>query len=505
MSFTNKKIIKILEHYKTIWALNYAAGLAQWDLNTYMPPDGAPARGEAMAKLSTLCQKLFLDRKFMALIEKAGEEKKLSDAEKGVARTLKKDLRNYQKLPPEFLEEFERVTSEAHVAWRESKQSSDFSRFAPFLERIVDLNRRKADYLGYEGHPYDALINEFEEGWTTKDLDDFFSGFRSGLKEILDQVLSRPGYSPSAPLAEMPYNRAAMERVNREILDYLRVDPRRLRLDASPHPFTQGLTNRDVRITTWYAAKDFGASVSSTIHEFGHALYEAQVGDALQFTPIGGGRSLGLHESQSRFWENMVGRSRAFAEKFMKSFQGLSTEIDEYLEKEGVEGVHRYFNLVKPGLIRVEADEVTYHFHVILRFYLEKSLLEGTAKVRDLPEIWNQSMERFLGVAPKNDAEGVLQDIHWSMGAMGYFPTYSIGTFLSAMWREAMEEEFGDLDEFLLREEAVERIQKWLREKVHRHGAAYTLKDLVKRSIGKDFSTEPMLKYLRKKYLANDF
>jgi carboxypeptidase Taq len=171
------------------------------------------------------------------------------------------------------------------------------------------------------------------------------------------------------------------------------------------------------------------------------------------------------------------------------------------LGEKGVDEIYGYFNHVKPGLIRVEADEVTYHFHVILRYYLEKSLMEGTAKVKDLPEIWNQSMEKFLGVAPKNDAEGVLQDIHWSMGAMGYFPTYSIGTFLSAMWREAMEKEFGDLDSFLYREEAVQRIQEWLRDKVHRHGASYTLKDLVKRSVGKDFSTEPMLNYLKKKYL----
>ena len=502
MPFRNEKIKKILDHYKTLWALHHVSGLAEWDLNTYMPDEGAPGRGEALAKISTLAQKIFLDEGFVALIHEAEEETGLTDQEAAVIRCLRRDLKKYQKLPPEFLEEFERVTNEAHVVWRDAKKEKDFQKFAPYLERIVDLVRRKADHLGYEDHPYDALIDEFEEGWTAKDLDAFFMGYRNELKDILDKIRARPDYSPESPLSKIPYDRKIMEEINREILAYLHANPKRLRLDVSAHPFTSGLSNRDVRITTWYGEKDFGSSVTSTIHEFGHALYDLQVDETLEYTPIGSPRSLGLHESQSRFWENMVARSRAFAERFTGSFKKLSKEMKQCLDEEGVDAVYRYFNIVRPGPIRVEADEVTYHFHVILRYYLEKSLVEGRVKVKDLPEVWGLSMERYLGVVPPDDAQGVLQDIHWSMGAIGYFPTYSMGTFLSAMWREGMEEDFGDLDEFLLKEEAVPAIQKWLREKVHCYGNTYPMKDLVKRSLGKDFSTAPMLKYLRKKYLG---
>ncbi len=502
MPFVNEKIKKILDHYKTIWALYHVTSLAHWDLNTYMPDDGVAGRGEALAKISTLSQKIFLDKDFVELIGETEKEENLNDAEKGVLRTLKRDLKNYQKLPPQFLEEFTRVTSEAHVIWRDSKRDNNFGKFAPSLEKIVDLNKKKADYLGYEEHPYDALINEFEEGWTTRNLDDFFSGFCNELKEILDGILSHKDYFPEIPLETIPYDKGVMEEVNKEILRFLNAHPKRLRLDASPHPFTSGLTNKDVRITTWYGERDFGSSVTGTIHEFGHALYDLQVDDALQYTPIGSSRSLSLHESQSRFWENMVGRSRAFTERFTEPFKGLSKDMQKYLEDKGEGRIHRYFNRVKPSPIRVEADEVTYHFHVMLRYDIEKGLMEENLKVKDLPEIWNASMEKYLGLTPQTDSEGVLQDIHWSMGAMGYFPTYSIGTFLSAIWREALEKEFGDFDEFLYKKESIPEIQKWLKEKIHRYGSTYTFKDLVEKSLNKDFSTRPMLDYLKRKYLS---
>jgi len=501
--FANEKIQKILDHYKAIWALHYLSGLAQWDLNTYMPRAGAPDRGEALAKIATLSQGIFLDRDFIASIQETEKETGLNDCERGVVRVLKRDWDRYRKLPPEFLEEFERVTNQAHLAWRQSKEESDFLKFSPWLEKIVELARRKAEYLGYENHPYDALINEFEEGWTTQDLDDFFSGFSRELREILNEILSAPGYKGESLLEGMAYDRARMEEINHEVLGYLHGDGTRLRLDTSPHPFTQGLTNRDVRITTWYGERNFGSSLTGTIHEFGHALYELQVDDALRYSPIGGGRSLGLHESQSRFWENMVGRSRAFTARFTESFKKLSPQIRTLLDKEGEAEVFRYLNLVRPSAVRVEADEVTYHFHIMLRYEIEKGLVEGSTRVKDLPEIWNDRMERYLGIVPKNDADGVLQDIHWSMGAIGYFPTYSLGTFLSAQWREGLEREFGDLDAFLYQENSVPRIQQWLGEKVHRYGSAYPFRDLARKSLQEEFSPGPMIQYLRRKYRLN--
>ncbi len=265
----------------------------------------------------------------------------------------------------------------------------------------------------------------------------------------------------------------------------------RLRLDVSSHPFTTSFSNTDTRITTWYHEHDFARSLLATIHEFGHALYDLQCGSGLEMTPIQGGSSLVIHESQSRFWENFVGRSPSFIKAHLIDFKGLSKEISDYVADEGIDGVLAYFNKVKPSLHRVEADEVTYHFHIMLRFEIEKGIIEGKLKFKDVREVWNNKMKDYLGIVPKTDTDGVLQDIHWSGGTVGYFPTYSLGTFLGAQWEQKVNKE--------LRIMNYAKIKSWLEEHVHKYGSTYTLPELLKKNKMK-FDPKVNLKYLQDKY-----
>jgi len=502
MALINNKIKEIQKYYEDIWALHHVSSLARWDLQTYMPPKGGPARGIALAKTSALIQRLHCDKKFVKLIHETENEKNLTDQEKGVVRVLKKDMAHFQKYPPDFVEEIELTINQAYLVWVKAKKDSDYSIFAPELEKMVKIVLKASDYLGYEQHPYDALINHFEEGLTSEYLDNFFAGFRNELKQLLIQIMEKRENFTENTLKSLIYDKNSLQEIYIKILEYLNYDPQKIRVDTSPHPFTFPLSNGDLRITTnWNWNKDFGFCVRALLHEFGHALYELQIDEDLQYTPIGVGKSPSVHESQSRFWENMVGRSRAFSERFTPLFRKLSPEIAKYIDKEGSKAVYRYMTQVQPGLIRVEADEVTYNFHIMIRYEIEKALLGGEIKVKDLPSIWNEKMNNYLNIVPQKDSDGILQDIHWSSGIWGMFSAYSLGTFLSAMWKEALEKEIGDVESLLKDDGAIVIIQKWLREKVHRFGSTYTFKDLVPKALNQNFSTQPFLDYLKKKYL----
>ncbi len=493
--FKNKTILKILDHYKNIWALGYVAGVAHWDLETYMPAKGAGARGEALAKISSLMQKMSLDKDYVALIHKAEKQRDLTDQERGVVRVLTRSLKYYEKLPPKFIEEFEKLTNNATVVWRSAKEKNDFESFEPYLTKIFDYNRKAADYLGYRespldhGSPYDALLDQYEEGLTAKRVEEFFGEIKQPLKDLLGNIKKSKNYQKTHFLERAVYDRSKLQTLNEKILKTLGADMSRFRLDVSSHPFTTSFSNADTRITTWYHKQDFARSLLATIHEFGHALYDLQSADELEMTPIAGGSSLIIHESQSRFWENFVGRSESFISTFKKDIEGA---VGRKLK---TEDILTYFNQVKPGTLRVEADEVTYHFHIMLRFEIEKGIIEGKLKVKDLPEIWNNKMQEYLGIMPKNDSEGVLQDIHWSGGSVGYFPTYSLGTFLGAQWPASNA--FGVANAGW--EDEIKNVKKWLQEHIHRYGSTYTLEELLKKNKMK-FDPKVNLNYLQKKY-----
>lgn len=485
--FRNKTILKILDYYKNLWALGYVSGIAHWDLETYMPPAGAGSRGEALGRLATIRQKMFLDPDFVSLIHKAQKEKNLSDQEKAVVRILVRSLKAYEKLPSDFIQEFEILTNKATVVWRQAKEKNNFKLFEPYLTKIFAMNRKMADYLGYTKSPYDALLDQFEEGLTSESVEKYFAEIKEPLKNLLNRIVTSKKYSKVHPLETAKYDKEKMRILNNKVLKYLWSEfGQNFRLDVSSHPFTTSFSNKDTRITTWYHDTDFARSLLATIHEFGHALYDLQSADELEMSPIAGGSSLVIHESQSRFWENFVGRSKSFVKYFLKDFQqAVSSKLS-------ADDVLLYFNKVSPGLLRVEADEITYHFHIMLRFEIEKGIIEGKLKVKDLPKIWNAKMKEYLGIVPKRDSDGFLQDIHWSGGTVGYFPTYSLGTSLSAQWAEVINNEQFTIYNF-------DSTKKWLKEHIHKFGSTYTLEDLLKKNKMK-YDPKVNLKYLTKKY-----
>lgn len=484
--FKNSTILKILDYYKNLWALSYVSGVTHWDLETYMPPLGADARGEALGRISVIRQKMFLDKQFVALLHKAYGLKHLTDQEKGVVRVLLRALKLYEKLPPSFIEEFEKLTNTATVVWREAKEKNKFKLFEPHLKKIFDMNGKMATYLGYSDSPYDALLDQYEEGLTSSTVSQFFGRIRDPLMNLLDNITKSKKYSTKHFLESAKYDRTKMDGVNRKILKlFWKEFGQNFRLDVSSHPFTTSFANSDTRITTWYHDNDFARTVLATIHEFGHAIYDLQSHPDLDMTPVAGGSSLVIHESQSRLWENYIGRSKSFIEKFIPDFkEAVNGKFKE-------EDVYQYFNKVSPGTLRVEADEVTYHFHIMLRFEIEKGLIEGKLKIKDLPEIWNAKMKEYLGIVPKRASDGALQDIHWSMGSVGYFPTYSMGTFLSAQWADKMNNE--------LRIMNYAKTEGWLKNHIHKYGSTYTLQDLLKKN-GMKLDPTVNLKYLEEKY-----
>ena len=496
--FKNPKIKELLSEYKNIWALKYLSNLADWDMAVFMPALGAPSHGVAMGKAATMMQSYFLDEKFSGLIKELKEEKNLNDAEKGVVRILVKALDDFSKFPSEFLEEFNKVVSVAQGVWGKAKKENDFKSFEPHLEKLVELAKKKAEYIGYTQHPYDALLGCFELGLSTKDVEKFFDSIRPFLLDLLTHIKNSPKYKTVHPLESELINRKQAEKLNYKVLKYLGYNPEELRLDVSSHPFSQAFTPTHARITTRYAADDIKSTYTAVMHEFGHALYDLQSNSDIGYTPIEGGDSLGLQESQSRFWENFVGRSKVFTEKFYKDISRCGKNLKNYSAND----FYEYVNNVAPSFIRVEADEVTYHFHIMIRFEIEKALIEGKIAVKDLPDVWNSKYEEYLGIRPQTDTQGVLQDIHWSIGSFGYFPTYSTGTVLSATWAELIEKDLGPISALVESKSGISKIKKWLKKNIHSYGNIYTFNDMVEKTTGREFETTPWKKYLEAKYKA---
>ncbi|MET1159495.1 MAG: carboxypeptidase M32 [Thermoprotei archaeon] len=497
MVFENEVVKKVIEQYRVIWALGYASSLLSWDSETYMPSEAYRERGIARAHLAMLQQQLLLRPEFVELVDKASQQEGLNDYERGVVRVLQRAIRIAKALPPQLVAEIAKTTEEARVAWREAREKDDYSIFKPYLAKIIDLSRKVADHLGWEEHPYDALLDLHEEGLRTRDVDNILEPLARDLKRILEKVLASGKYPQKHPLEEAKYERSEMEKVNLEVLKLLGYPlGKRGRLDVSPHPMTVNMGILDVRITTRYEGFDFKRSLLAVVHEFGHALYELQIDEALMATPLASGVSMGIHEGQSRFWENIVGRSREFVEVIYPILRENLSIVRDYKP----EDIYLYFNTVRPSLIRTEADEVTYNLHIVLRARLEKLMLTGDAKPDELPELWNQYMEELLGIKPKSYREGILQDIHWSGGMIGYFPSYTLGNLVAAQMKYHMMREL-DLYE-AVRNKDFESIKKWQREKIHKWGSTYAPKELLRRAFSEEYEAKYLIKHLEEKYLG---
>ena len=489
----NPIVKEILEGYTRVWALGHSAAVLGWDTETHMPQSGAKPRGIALGQLAVMSQKATIE--LDGLVRKAEKAKDLDDVEKGVVRVLRRSLDYYLKVPPELVEELQRVTTEATVVWRSARKKSEFGLFRPHLEKIVGLQRKVADKLGYEKHPYNALLDQYEEGFTVRDADAVYADLIPASKKLLARVAREGVFPAKHPLESVKYNTASMEVVNQGIVEMLKMPPDRFRMDVSTHPFTIGIASDDVRITTRYEGVNFKATLYSTIHESGHAIYNLGMGEKLAYMPVETGASFGIHESQSRFWENVVGRSR----EFVKVVDPLLRKNLAFVKGHDDESLYRYFNTVKRSFIRVDADELTYNFHTALRYEVEKKVIAGDVKVSEVPALWNETFDDFLGMTPKNDAEGVLQDVHWSNGSFGYFATYTLGNIVAAMIWHKMKD--GALIREALQKGDVLKLKEWLGTNIHRYGAIYTPKALQEKVFGEAYNPERLLAYFGQKFL----
>jgi len=490
----NPAIREILRDYQRIWAMEHSLAVLGWDTETGMPEAGATARGMASGQVQMMLQKAVLG--LLEPVKKAERSEGLNDHEKGVVRVLKRSLDYFTKIPPELVDRMERTTTEATVVWRKARKNSDFKLFAPHLAKILDLKLEEAERLGYEKHPYDALLNLYDEGMTVRDADSVFSRLVPGVKGILDKVTREGVYPSKHALESARYDVAAMTRVNEEMLRLLSMPRDRFRMAVSTHPFTTTIGPDDVRITTRYEGSDFKASLFAVIHECGHAMYELGTDEKLHYTPIDGGASLGIHESQSRFWENAVGRSRGFSKLAYPLLQKNLPSVSSYDDEQ----LYLYFNTVRRSMIRVEADELTYNLHIAVRYEIEKKMLEGKASASELPELWKDTFEGYFGKRPSKDSDGVLQDVHWGGGSIGYFPTYSLGNIVMGMIWHKMDD--GRLIDDSVRKGDLTVLRRWLGTNIHRWGATYSPKELQMRTFGEVYNPERLLDYLAHKYLS---
>ena len=490
--FSNPIVLELNRKYKTQWALRSAESLLGWDLEVNMPPKASTSRGVVLGEVSMLIQKQ-MEEMYPPLEKAEAEKQDLNDYERGVVRILNRKKKFYTKIPPALLEEESKVVAEASVVWREARKKSDFKAFKPYLEKNIELKRQEAEKLGYERHPYNALLDQYEEGLTVDDVDRMFSKLLPALKSILARIQNSE-FTADSPLVKRRYEVDALSRINRKLVDILEMPKDRFRTDISTHPFEANMSRDDVRITTRYEGTDFKRTLFSTIHESGHAIYELQIDESLQYSPVGVAVSNGFHESQSRFWENVVGRSREFIHLIRPMLQADLDFLGPFTDEQ----LYHYFNQVKPGLIRVDADELTYNFHTALRYELEKKMISGEVSAAELPEMWNDTMEEYVGIRPQNDAEGILQDVHWSHGDFGYFPTYTLGNVIAGIiWYRIRK----DLSlEENIRSGEFDPVKTWLYEKIHRWGATFPPKELAMKSLGEATNPERLIEYLEWKY-----
>ncbi|KAF0127314.1 MAG: carboxypeptidase Taq [Elusimicrobia bacterium] len=494
------KFAELRKRYEEVSALGSARAVLAWDQRVTMPPGGAPARARSMSALARTVHSKATAPEIGRLIGETwdwAQAKGPDSFEAAYLRVLKRDYDHATKLPSEFVGEMSAAASAAMAAWESAKKNSDFPSFAPHLEKMVDINRRQAEYLAPGEPHYDTLLDLYEPGMRRAELEPLLTELSEGMKPVLRAIAERRA-AVSNEILKGDFEEGAQLALADEIVKALGFDFSKGRQDRSVHPFTTGFSLSDVRITTWTMRGWLPASIYASMHECGHALYGMGAPAEFELTPLAGGAGLGVHESQSRFWENFVGRSRPFCEWLLP---GLRRHFPGKFDRVSPEQFYLAVNKSEPSFIRVEADEATYDMHIALRFRLETALLDGALKVKDLPGAWNAGMNELFGITPKNDAEGVLQDVHWSQGTIGYFPTYSLGNLMAAQLDEAMRADIKDMDGLIARGEFAPPLA-WLRERVHRHGARYFPADLLRKAIGKERETAPFLRYIKTKYSA---
>ena len=477
--------------------LSSIASLLEWDERTMMPEKAGPYRAEQIPSLAGRLHERWTDPRLGELVGQLSESSLADDRHSDIGTTIREIKRQYDKktkLPQALVEEIARTSVLGQQAWQRARQDDDFAAFRPLLEKTVTLKQQEADALGYDECRYDALLDDFEPGESTSNVRRVLEGLREELVPLVAELTARTR-RPDTSILRRNYPVEAQATFGVQAADRIGFDFDAGRLDVTAHPFCAGMGPLDCRLTTHYYPEFFPAAFFGTLHEAGHGIYDQGLRTDQYGLPPGDSVSLGIHESQSRMWENLVGRSRSFWEHFFpaaqKAFPGALSEVS-------VDDFFFAINNVEPSLIRIEADEATYNLHILIRFELEQALVHDELAVADLPAAWNEKYQGYLGISPPNDADGVLQDIHWSGGALGYFPTYSLGNLYASQFFEQAGEDLGDLDDMFRRGEFAP-LRVWLRENIHRPGCCYSAAELVEKVTGKPLSHAPLMRHLRSK------
>jgi len=491
----SEKLNRLKEIIGEVSDLGRASSVLGWDQQVNMPPMGGEARGQQLATLGKIAQEKFTADEVGKLLEELQTEYKDSETDDGAM--IRVTARNYDKakrVPSSFIAEQAVAASKAFEAWVEAKSKSDFKIFLPFLEKNVELVKKYISFFPPADHPYDVLLDDYEPGMKTSEVQEIFGNLRPKQVELIKAISEAKQVKDK--FLHKKYNEEKLWKFSEKIIAKFGYDFNRGRQDKAPHPFETTFSVNDVRITNRYEEKNPMATLFSAMHECGHALYELGVNPAYERTSLESGTSLAIHESQSRMWENLVGRSLPFWEHF---YPELKKTFPKQLDGVKLKQFYKAINKVQPSLIRVNADEATYNLHIMLRLEIEIGMVDGSIRIKDLPEIWNTKFKEYLGITPPNDAQGVLQDIHWSYGSIGYFSTYALGNIVSAQLWEKIKKDIKNLDD-QIRKGKFEKLREWLRVNIHQYGHKYDPQDIVQKITGSKIDSAAYVRYLTKKY-----
>ncbi|MBZ5479027.1 carboxypeptidase M32 [Priestia megaterium] len=486
------------EYMNKIKSYHEAIGVMYWDLRTGAPKKGADQRSEVIGMMSSEAFNLSVSDDMAGFIEKLTTPESqpyINDITKKAVEECKKEYDLNKKIPPHEYKEYVTLTSKAESVWEDAKEKADFALFQPYLEKIVAFNQKFVEYWGYEGNKYNRLLDLFEPGMTVEILDEVFGKLREHIVPLVQRIAGS-NTKPNTEFLFRTFPKEAQKQFSLDVLKTLGYDFEAGRLDETVHPFATGLNPGDVRITTKYAENDFRTAIFGTIHECGHALYEQNISKDLVGTVLCEGTSMGIHESQSLFFEQFVGKNKAF---WQHHYDVLKKHAPGQFDDVDLEDFYRGVNEAKPSLIRIEADELTYPLHIMIRYEIEKGLINGEYKVADLPEIWNEKYEEYLGVRPSHDGEGVLQDVHWAGGSFGYFPSYALGYMYAAQFKHTMLKDLPNYDELLEKGE-ISSITNWLTEHIHQYGKMKKPLEILNDVTGEGLNVDYLIQYLEKKY-----
>ncbi len=492
-----EKLGKLKTKLAEVSNLRAAGALLEWDQAVYMPKGAAEDRGEQIATIERIAHIKATSDEIGTLLDDLTSDASGMDPDSDDARIIKVAKRDFDKstkVTPEFVSEFARVSAVAQTVWEKAKEDSDFGHFQSHLEKLVELRRQYADFFKPWTHVYDPLLDDFEPGMKTAEVQDIFNTLRPKQVALIKAISEKTQIDKS--LLCLDYPEKGQWDFGVEVINKFGYDWDHGRQDKSVHPFTTGFGLNDVRITTRFNENYLLTAMFGTMHECGHALYEMGINKKFNRTPLGDGASMAIHESQSRLWENLVGRSKAFWSFF---YPRLKEIFPSQMGNVDLDTFYRTVNAVEPSLIRVEADEATYNLHIMLRLELEIVLMEGSLEVKDAPEAWNEKFKEYLGIVPPDDASGVLQDVHWSFGGFGYFPTYALGNLVASQIWERMLQDIPDVEDQIAQAK-FEKLLGWLRENVHVYGSKYEPQELVQKITGSKITPEPYIRYLETKF-----